>query len=84
MNEFNKGVSNKTTEYVVTNYLHNGYQGDNSFEGVDADYVLQYFSGARCYFRGNSQGIWIETQSLPMSKCLELKETLESWFYAIE
>lgn len=60
MNEFNEGVLNKTAGYVATNYLPNGYQGDNNFESVDAN-VLQYFSGVRCYFRGNSQGIWIET-----------------------
>lgn len=84
MNEFNDGILNKTTGYVVTNYLPNGYQGDNSFNGVDADYVLQYFKGVRCYFRGNEKGVWIETQNLSMSKCLELKETLGSWFYDIK
>ncbi|WP_026885370.1 GH25 family lysozyme [Clostridium beijerinckii] len=84
MNEFNEGIFNKNTGYVVTNYLPNGYQGDNSFNGVDADYVLQYFKGVRCYFRGNEKGVWIETQNLSMSKCLELKETLGSWFYDIK
>ncbi|OOM57074.1 autolytic lysozyme [Clostridium beijerinckii] len=84
MNEFNEGILNKTTGYVVTNYLPNGYQGNNEFEGVDSDYVLQYFKGVRCYFRGNENGVWIETQNLSMSRCLELKETLGSWFYDIK
>ncbi|WP_238899471.1 GH25 family lysozyme [Clostridium sp. YIM B02500] len=84
MNEFNEGILNKNTGYVVTNYLPNGYQGDNSFNGVDADYVLQYFKDVRCYFRGNEKGVWIETQNISMSKCLELKETLGSWFYDIK
>lgn len=70
--------------YVVTNYLPNGYNGNNSFNGVDADYVLQYFKGIKCYFRGNEKGVWIETQTLPISKCLELKDILGSWFYSIE
>lgn len=69
--------------YVITSYLPNGYQGNNEFNGVDSNYVLQYFKDIRCYFRGNEKGVWIETQSLPMSKCLELKSTLGSWFYKI-
>ena len=79
--------SNSTTTaqtgYVITTYLPNGYQGNNEFDGVDADYVLQYFSGVKCYFRGNEKGVWIETQTLDMNKCLELKASLGSWFYKI-
>lgn len=70
--------------YVVTQYLPNGYHGDNSFNGIDANYVLGYFKDINCYFRGNEKGVWIETQVLPMSKCLELKNVLSSWFYSIE
>lgn len=70
--------------YVVTQYLPNGYNGNNSFNGVDADYVLGYFKDIKCYFRGNEKGVWIETQTLPMSKCLELKNILGTWFYSIE
>ncbi len=73
----------KATGYVVTNYLPNGYRGDKSFIGVDLEYVLSYFKDIRCYVKGDSKGIWIETQVLPYSKCLELKESLGSWFYAI-
>ncbi|WP_459482138.1 N-acetylmuramoyl-L-alanine amidase [Clostridium saccharoperbutylacetonicum] len=72
------------TGYIVTAYLPNGYQGNNEFNGVDADYVLQYFNGIKCYFRGNDKGVWIETQRFPISKCNELKLTLGSWFYSIE
>jgi hypothetical protein len=74
----------KTTSYVVTNYLPNGYKGDGSFDGVDADYVLQYFNGIRCYFKGNEKGVWIETQELPLNKCEELKNILGTWFYEIK
>ena len=70
--------------YVVTQYLPNGYKGNNSFNGVDANYVLGYFGDIQCYFRGHAKGLWIETQVLPMSKCNELKATLGSWFYSIE
>ncbi len=74
----------KTTGYVVTNYLPNGFKGDNSFIGVDLQYVLSYFKDVKCYVRGDSKGLWIETQVLPVDKCLELKKTLGSWFYQIK
>ncbi|HBJ1648888.1 TPA: glycoside hydrolase [Clostridium botulinum] len=77
-------TNNKTTGYIVTNYLPNGYNGDQSFQGVDLNYVLNYFQSIRCYARGDSKGIWIETQILPISKCLELKNILGSWFYVIK
>ncbi|NFN18602.1 N-acetylmuramoyl-L-alanine amidase [Clostridium botulinum] len=79
-----KNISEKTTGYVVTNYLPNGFNGDNSFTGVDLQYVLSYFKYIKCYIRGDSKGVWIETQVLPMSKCLELKNILGSWFYTIK
>ena len=73
----------KATGYIVTNYLPNGYRGDGSFVGVDLEYVLSYFKDIRCYVKGDSKGIWIETQVLPIEKCKELQKTLGSWFYAI-
>ncbi|UYZ36811.1 GH25 family lysozyme [Clostridium beijerinckii] len=84
MNEFNEGILNKSTGYVRTNYLPNGYRGDGSFVGVDMEYVQEYFKDIRIYANSNENGIWVETQNLPMSKCLELKEILESWFYDIK
>lgn len=78
-----KAIDNKEG-YVITNYLPNGYQGNNTFNGVDANYVLSYFKDIRCYFRGNAKGVWIETQTLPLSKCEELKKILGSWFYEIK
>ncbi|NFO39597.1 N-acetylmuramoyl-L-alanine amidase [Clostridium botulinum] len=78
------GQNTKITGYVVTNYLPNGFKGDNSFIGVDLQYVLSYFKDIKCYIRGDSKGVWIETQILSMSKCLELKQALGSWFYAIK
>ncbi|WP_252229671.1 MULTISPECIES: peptidoglycan recognition family protein [unclassified Clostridium] len=74
----------KDKGYVITDYLPDGYRGNNEFEGVDLEYVLSYFKGIRCYIKSNSKGVWIETQVLQMSKCLELKKTLGSWFYAIK
>jgi hypothetical protein len=84
LDDFKNLKTLKTTGYVVTNYLPNGYKGDGSFDGVDADYVLQYFNGIRCYFRGNATGVWIETQELPLNKCEELESILGSWFYEIK
>ena len=78
-----KETEGKATGYVVTNYLPNGYRGDKSFTGVDIQYVQEYFKGINIYIKGDSKGVWLETQVLPYSKCLELKETLASWFYAI-
>jgi N-acetylmuramoyl-L-alanine amidase len=69
--------------YIVTTYLPNGNNGDGSFQGVDLNYVLNYFQGIKCYARGNEKGVWIESQYLDMDKCLELKEKLGSLFYAI-
>ncbi len=71
------------TGYIITSYLPNGSNGNNDFEGVDANYVLKYFEGVKCYFRGNEKGVWIETQILSMDKCLELKASLGTWFYQI-
>lgn len=73
----------KATGYVVTEYLPNGYRGDGSFIGVDIQYVQEYFKDINIYIKGDSKGVWLETQVLPYSKCLELKETLGSWFYTI-
>ncbi|OCA99376.1 GH25 family lysozyme [Clostridium beijerinckii] len=84
VNEFNEGILNKTTGYVRTTYLPNGYRGDGSFVGVDMEYVQEYFKDIRIYANSNDKGIWIETQNLPMSECLELKDILGSWFYDIK
>lgn len=84
LNDFKNIKVKDTKGYVITQYLPNGSNGDNSFNGVDANYVLQYFKDIKCYFRGNEKGVWIETQQLPLSKCNELKSILGSWFYAIE
>ncbi|GAA0078805.1 hypothetical protein UT300005_31840 [Clostridium sp. CTA-5] len=85
MNNFNEDIliNNKKTGYIVTNYLPNGYRGNSEFEGVDLEYVLSYFENIRCYIKHNDNGIWIETQILPMSKCQELKDKLGSWYYEI-
>lgn len=84
LDKVKNGIVDNKKGYVITNYLPNGYQGNNSFVGVDADYILQYFKDVRCYFRGDEKGVWIETQELPYSKCEELKKILGSWFYEIK
>ncbi|NRT35138.1 hypothetical protein BJV38_002275 [Clostridium beijerinckii] len=48
------------------------------------EYVQEYFKNIRIYPNSNNKGIWVETQNLLMSKCLELKEILGSWFYDIK
>lgn len=67
--------------YVITNYLP---PDSPSYDGVNINSVLEYFKGVTCYVRGNNKGVWIETQYLPMNKCNELKNTLDSWFYEIK
>lgn len=79
-----KDNEGELTGYVVTNYLPNGYRGDGSFVGVDLEYVLSYFKGIRCYVKSDSNGIWIETQVLPIETCNELQKILGKWFYAIK
>lgn len=67
--------------YIVTNYLPHAYNG---YDGVNINYVLSYFSGIKCYVRGNEKGVWIETEYLSKEKCQELKNVLGSWFYEIK
>ena len=67
--------------YVVTNYLPAAY---SSYDGIDINNVLKYFNSIKCYVRGNSKGIWIETETISIQKCQELKSSLGSWFYEIK
>jgi N-acetylmuramoyl-L-alanine amidase len=67
--------------YVVTTYLPNAYSG---YDGVDINYILSYFKDVKTYVRGNSKGVWIETQYLSIEQCNKLKEDLGSLFYSIE
>ncbi|MZK53307.1 N-acetylmuramoyl-L-alanine amidase [Clostridium beijerinckii] len=75
------GTTASDKAYVVTNYLPHS---SDVYDGVDISYILSYFNGIKCYVRGNSKGVWIETQVLPMDKCNELKNSLGSWFYDIK
>ncbi|MDM8130090.1 peptidoglycan recognition protein family protein [Clostridium butyricum] len=76
------GKASETTKYyVVSDYLPGAY---SNYDGVDINYVLSYFTSIKCYVRGNSKGIWIETEYLSKQKCEELKNVLGSWFYEIK
>ena len=66
--------------YVVTNYLP---PDSATYDGVNIN-VLECFEGVTCYVRGNSKGVWVETQYLPINKCNELRNTLGLWFYEIK
>lgn len=67
--------------YVITTYLP---PDSNKYDGVNINKVLEYFKDITCYVRGNSKGVWIETQYLPVNKRNELKNILGSWFYDIK
>ncbi len=74
--------------YLVTDYLPNGYKGDKKFIGVDLDYVLSYMKDSkgnpiRCYAKGDSKGVWLETCLLSKYECIQLSHKLGSWFYKI-
>lgn len=75
-----KSSSEKETGYIITNYLPEAWDGYNA---TDLSYVLKYFEGVKCYMKSDEKGRWIETQNLDIEKCLELKESLGSWFYKI-
>ncbi|WP_297422073.1 N-acetylmuramoyl-L-alanine amidase [Clostridium sp.] len=76
-------VSTKSANkgYVVTTYLPHS---SSTYDGVDINYVLDYFNGIKCYVRGNAKGVWFETEYLDIETCNSLKATLGSWFYSIE
>lgn len=71
----------QSKRYVVTNYLP---PESANYDGVNINNVLKYFDGVTCYVRGNSKGVWIETQYLPVNKCDELKSSLGSWLYEVK
>lgn len=71
----------KQKGYVVTNYLPSL---STTYDGVNINEVMKYFKGITCYVRGNSRGVWIETECLDINKCNELKSKLGSCFYSIE
>lgn len=71
-------VTSEDKYYVVTNYLPSAYEGYN---GIDINYVLSYFSDVKTYVKGDSNGVWIETQYLSLAECNRLKNTLGSWYY---
>lgn len=72
---------NEDKGYVITNYLP---PDSANYDGVNINSILEYFKGITCYVRGNSKGVWVETQYLSLSKCNELKSSLGSWFYEIK
>lgn len=60
--------------YIVTKYLPHAYDG---YDGVDIKAILdKYFEGVKCYIKGDSNGIWIETEYLKLNKFDEIKKKL--------
>ncbi|NFE84108.1 N-acetylmuramoyl-L-alanine amidase [Clostridium botulinum] len=84
-NAIDNSIPNEPVEakksYVVTKYLPCAYDG---YDGVDIRKVLEYFDGVKCYVRGDSKGVWIETEYLNMDKCRDLKNVLGEWFYEVK
>lgn len=67
--------------YVVTNYLK---PDSATYDGININRALEPFKGVTCYVRGNSKGVWIETQYLPLDQCNQLRNALGSVFYEIK
>lgn len=67
--------------YVITKYLPKAYEG---YDGVDIKSILENINDIKYYVRGDSKGVWIETQFLTMDKCSEIKNALGDLFYSIE
>ena len=44
----------------------------------------KYFSGIKCYVRGDENGIWIETEYLDIKKCKEIEKASNILFYKIK
>lgn len=85
LNEFNEDIliRNGKKPYIVSNYLPDGYRGDNSFKGVDDEYIHKFTGPYNIYYRGNSEGVWFETQRVEEEELEELKKSLGSWFYDV-
>lgn len=67
--------------YIVTSYLK---PDSATYDGVNINRALEPFKGVTCYVRGDSKGVWIETQYLPLEQCNQLKNAIGSLFYAIK
>ena len=65
--------------YIVTKYLPHAYEG---YDGVDIREILdKYFEGVKCYVRGDSNGIWIETEYVTIEKYKEVEEISNDLIY---
>ena len=76
-NAIDRNIPSKPEEkkaYIVTKYLPCAYEG---YDGVDIREILdKYFDGVKCYVRGDSNGVWIETEYLKIKECEKLKGIL--------
>ena len=83
-NAIDSNIPSKPEEkkaYIVTKYLPGAYDG---YDGVDIRAILdKYFDGVKCYVRGDSGGVWIETEYLTIEKYQELKVILECVFMRV-
>ena len=63
----------------MTKYLPGAYEG---YDGVDIRAILdKYFEGVKCYVRGDSNGVWIETEFLSIDECEKIKLFLDMCIY---
>ncbi|WP_394884764.1 N-acetylmuramoyl-L-alanine amidase [Clostridium butyricum] len=75
-------VPEEKKAYIITKYLPHAYEG---YDGVDIRAVIdKYFEGVKCYVRGDTNGVWIETEYLNVRRCIELKKKVSSVYYEIK
>ena len=83
-NAIDNNIPNASEEkkaYIVTKYLPHAYEG---YDGVDIRAIIdKYFDGVKCYVRGDENGVWIESEYMSLSRCNQLKVSMELLFYDV-
>jgi len=44
----------------------------------------KYFDGVKCYVRGDGNGVWIETECMPIERSEEIKNKVGELLYEIK
>lgn len=56
----NRKYKKEPAKFLITKYLPKDYEG---YDGVNIDSIIhKYFENVKCYVRGDSKGVWIETE----------------------